>query len=394
MSLKTIFLLSVSFLISSSVLLIGVTYLYDPKPISIIAAVETNRKTDSSTHLLGVSSSSENVIPSSKTFSKMTVTILLIGIDSRRGNQTPRCDSIHLITFNRKEKSLHLINIPRGTPTRIPGFDESFSIISNACSVLGIDSVKTRIEKMTNLKIDYTIKMGFSQAIGFARLFSLPSIDTLTSLRSRAYPAGDNQRSYNQALFIRDLIGKYLSSYPSFPKPFKYIAFNMLEADVDFETADNLLTEAASSPFATDSSLIPITNYSPKGTKLKDIHLLEKMGNASKSANGYDKEFVEYQQNLTAYLQNKIDTSQNFIKASRKDQAFKNIQPSYSQQLWLQIEDEIRRDALHFDIVKNFALSNFSSSESAKIILDFISEMDQKGNEDLKEKAEEVLKSL
>src|SRR3990167_9741752 len=103
MSLKTIFLLSVSFLISSSVLLIGVTYLYDPKPISIIAAVETNRKTDSSTHLLGVSSSSENVIPSSKTFSKMTVTILLIGIDSRRGNQTPRCDSIHLITFNRKE---------------------------------------------------------------------------------------------------------------------------------------------------------------------------------------------------------------------------------------------------------------------------------------------------
>lgn len=394
MSLKKVFLSSLSLLVLSSIFLIGVTYLYDPAPIRIVSAVHTNTPADSVIQVLGTSSLTENQNVNLSTVSKDAVTILLIGLDSRRGDKTHRCDAIHLFTFNRKEKTLHMINIPRGTPLAIPGYDENFSIVSNACAIFGIDAVRTDIEKMTNLKIDYMVKIGFSQAVGGARLLGLPSMDTLTSLRSRAYPTGDNQRSYNQAVFLRDIIGKHLSSYPSLPKPLKYIAFNMLETDIDFNTADELLTEASQSPFANDPALIPITSFSPAGTKLKDIHVLQKLEIATSSGQMKDSEAKEYQQNLIAYLQNQVNRSNNFLKSNRKDQGFESIQTSFSQELWLQIEDEVKRDEMHFEMLKSFALSSPSGSESSKLLLDFITEMDQKGNIDLKEKAQEILNNL
>lgn len=373
-------------------LCLGIPRIYHPPSLPILTAVHTG-SAESSGNVYGVSTSTESVTGTVPFELKDTVTILLIGLDTRRDGKTSRCDAIHLFTFDRKKKTLQITNIPRGTPLPIPGYDADFSIISNACAVFGIDTVRHKIEDMTGSPVDYMVTLGFSETVGIARLLNLPAMDTLTSLRSREYPTGDNQRSYNQALFLRDLIEKHLTSYLSFPKPFKYIAFNLVDTDMNFETADKLIIEAANSPFAHNSSLIPIKSYSSTKTPLKDIHLLSRLEISTISASP-DKEEEKYQEDLIIHLQNLIEKSSAFLNINRKDQGFKIIKTAFLQKLWLQIDNEKDRDRLHFSLLHNYSLANPNASESSKLILDFITEMDQKGDMDLKKEGTQLLSNF
>jgi anionic cell wall polymer biosynthesis LytR-Cps2A-Psr (LCP) family protein len=361
---------------------LGIHRLSHPSP-KIIAAVVDERPSA----ILSENSSSD-----AKLSFKNPVTILLLGLDNRRGQKSSRCDAIHLLSYNIKDETLLITNIPRGTPYEVPGFDAQFSIISNACSTLGIDTVISGIEKMTNTPIDYVIKVGFSDVMGLVRNLNLPATETLMSLRSRAYGVGDNQRSYNQALFLKDALSSHLKDYSSFPKPFRQLMYRFTDSTLDFDSADALLIAMSKSKVATDSTRITIHTFSPYTIPVKDIHLFETLGTI-KGEDPKDKEYVAYQQGTITYLQNLIKTSSRQVNDGRKDQVFKSIEQSFSQKIWQQIDDENTRDSLHFEMLSLYCQTVNDSSKNKELILEFINEMEVVGNKNLKEKGETLLMS-
>ena len=71
-----------------------------------------------------------------------------------------------------------------------------------------------------------------------------------------------------------------------------------------------------------------------------------------------------------------------------------NIKIPFSQQLWLQIEDEHQRNQIHYDMLSLYALSLEDEKEAAALVQDFIEGMEVLGETELKNKAERLLISI
>lgn len=141
------------------------------------------------------------------------INILLVGIDSRLGVRNARGDALHLITVNPDSAVVEIMSIPRDTYCDL-GYPDttSFNIITNARG-RGYPSFLKRIEELTNRgPVKYYVEVGFSQALGVLEMLGYNDpVNTLKFLRTRkSLPAGDVQRSYNQAVFIRqNLLSKF-----------------------------------------------------------------------------------------------------------------------------------------------------------------------------------------
>ena len=132
--------------------------------------------------------------------------ILLLGLDGRKGEQKPRCDAIHMFSFDPKAATLTITSVPRGTRIYLPQASTASAYLANSCHTQGIDYAVDQIEKITGIIPDAIVKVGFSQTMGILRTFGFPTTSSLQFLRNRRYAIGDNQRSHNQALFMKDMI--------------------------------------------------------------------------------------------------------------------------------------------------------------------------------------------
>jgi polyisoprenyl-teichoic acid--peptidoglycan teichoic acid transferase len=93
--------------------------------------------------------------------------ILFIGVDDsdkRNFKESSRTDALVLATFNKKEKNIKLLSIPRDSYVYIPEIGE-YSKINHAHSYGGVQSTIDTVEEMLEIPVDYYVKMNFNAFI-------------------------------------------------------------------------------------------------------------------------------------------------------------------------------------------------------------------------------------
>jgi anionic cell wall polymer biosynthesis LytR-Cps2A-Psr (LCP) family protein len=326
----------------------------------------------------------------SNSFIQTPINILLLGLDSRIGDTNPRCDAIHIFTIDPLGKQITITSIPRGTPLTYAGLQED-TIIANACHTYGKDFAIAQIEKIAGIKVDYVVKVGFSQTLGVLRTLGLPTTPTLQFLRNRKYAIGDNQRSRNQAQFLKDQIVSHLKYIRTLPKPVQYVAYKTLDTDLDFDLASAILKTVDELGITSDASRITLVSKPNLSPYIKELHL--EQTDLSDTSWMNDVEYKTYQNEISTYIENLIIRA-GIRLSSDPTSAHKLIEVPFTQKLWLQIENEQKRNQYHFDILKLYVSSSNNIQQETAKVLDFISEMDTVKNSVLKQKAQEYLDSL
>lgn len=80
------------------------------------------------------------------------ISILVIGLDTRKGETGGRADSMVLLTINPKTKSMHMVSIPRDTYTKIKGAEDK---INSAYQVGGTKMTLNSVENLLDVPVDY-----------------------------------------------------------------------------------------------------------------------------------------------------------------------------------------------------------------------------------------------
>jgi len=257
---------------------------------------------------------------------------------------------------------------------------------------MGIDFAVKEIERITGIHPDYVVKLGFSQTLGIFRSLNLPTTSSLQFLRNRQYGIGDYQRSHNQALFIKDMFATHFEQIANLPNVVKYLLFQMVDTNLPFETAVELLDHIKQSGIYKNPDNIKLVTKPVPNYQTRDLHF--DTGQASSATQlAKDREFQDYQTNLTGYLANLISRGNNLLKSNQQSSAYNLLKTPFSQQLWLQIEDEDIRNNLHFAMLRIYALSARDKTASS-LVLDFITEMENAKQEELKKEAEELLQTI
>lgn len=275
--------------------------------------------------------------------------ILLLGLDSRKEDKSARCDAIHMISVKPVGQKIIITTLPRGT--LVGG-----TYIANTCSV-------GEIEKITGIKADHVVKVGFSQVLGALRLAGLSTTPTLQFLRDRSYPIGDYQRSYNQAVFLKDMFLNNFERLANLPEVVQYLGFKLVDTDMTFDQAKQLL-QMVKRVGAKDIDI----EIRPKDAVLRqEIHFAENDNQWQD-----EQEYQAYQKGLVNYLETAI--------------AKKQVADALAKKLWLQIEDASTRNRLHYEVLK--------IAPDRDLIENFILEMTQFGTGEEKALAEELLTTL
>ena len=174
--------------------------------------------------------------------------------------------------------------------------------------------------------------MGFSQAEGALRLVNLPPSPTLQFLRDRKdYLIGDNQRSYNQANFLKDSILRYTEWANELPEPMQHLAFNIVDTDLPYDQGKELFKELLDSGLYKNPDNIEIVIRPKDNWVREEIHVEDKIDFSEDFQ--ADPEFKNYQNDVAGYLE-----------AITKNKDAEKINLAISKKLWLQIEDETLRN--------------------------------------------------
>ncbi|RSK28634.1 LytR family transcriptional regulator [Bacillus sp. HMF5848] len=94
---------------------------------------------------------------------KGNISILFMGIDdsmSRNYNSATRTDALMLATFNKKDKSVKLLSIPRDTYTYINA-EGKYDKINHAHVFGGVQGTVDAVESLLEIPVDYYVKMNF-----------------------------------------------------------------------------------------------------------------------------------------------------------------------------------------------------------------------------------------
>lgn len=323
------------------------------------------------------------------------LTILLLGLDSRIGDQRPRCDAIHLLTFSPAKEKIIITSVPRGTAVLMAGVATPSAYLGNSCHIKGFDFAIEEIKKITALKPDYVIKVNFSQVLGILRFLGFPPTPTLQFLRDRkSFYWGDYQRTHNQALFLKDGIINYSQKIHQFNPFLKKTLFKTVNVqDLDYQTAEKILNWIIEKKIFQKPSQIELVIKPPILFALKDIHFQES-GYAAELNWQEDPGFKTYQKNLIDFLQSLIKQANDYLQYNHKAAAFNLLETPFSQSPWLQIEDNHLRNQLHFELLKVYLLSLDDKDKSRELIDDFAKEMERENEKELKIKAEEFKNEL
>ncbi|MFH1711738.1 MAG: LCP family protein [Patescibacteria group bacterium] len=283
------------------------------------------------------------------------INVLLLGLDSRKGNREPHCDAIHMFTINIEDWTIKITSVPRGTYSYIPPgtYESNQYYISNACAFAGLDYGIEQIEGIVGVQADYFISVGFSQAIGVFRLLDMPTTETLQWLRNRhTYAIGDPQRSHNQAVFFKDMIIDQLDRFRhELTPPIQYVGYRMVETNMDFGTARALLNGLLESEI--DKRPDDITLAMKPYYATVDYHFdienpeqqIEAIADFLKPYLGEDdlsgKTVEDIQNDLIDYMESRLDSGGSVADIMDK-------------RLWLQLEDEEVREELHFAFTERY----------------------------------------
>ncbi|MGX8237015.1 LCP family protein [Exiguobacterium undae] len=218
--------------------------------------------------------------------------VLLVGTDERPGDTSSRADTMIVATFNKTDKKVNLLSIPRDSLVMIPsvGYEDK---INHSYAFGGIDSTIETVETLLDIPIDYYGSINFNgvvaivDAVGGIEVDVKLPIDTLNSSDQKngvklepglqrlngeealAYarmryqdPEGDIGRTKRQQQVVQAIIDQS-TSFGSITKLNK-----LMDATGDNFTTNMSLTEAFQlQPFA--KSLNAVNRIDLKGTDTK-----------------------------------------------------------------------------------------------------------------------------
>jgi anionic cell wall polymer biosynthesis LytR-Cps2A-Psr (LCP) family protein len=352
---------------------------------------------------------------STSVLEKGEITVLLLGLDSRQGQASARCDAIHLFTLNTNEKRVKITSIPRGTYVYIPPgtYSQSESYFSNACELAGYDYVKGEVEKMLSTHVDYVVKVGFSQTLGVLRTLKLPTTQSLQWLRNRqSFLIGDPQRSHDQAVFMRDVVLKKLDTFKN-PAwfPIAKVVYSYVDTDLDFDSAYALLKLYADSDLENHPERIELVMNPPY--KVKDLHFdfenpesfLEKFPKLTPDATSTimvttaledGTEVVAEEVTTTPVTKQTLADVQRQIIANITYRLSKHLSLDdiVHKRLWLQVENEETREDLHFKIVSRLVEGAPGREKKIDLITAYIQEKDVFELPEWAEKGKELMRAV
>ncbi len=327
--------------------------------------------------------------------SESEVNVLLMGLDARVGEENPHCDALHMFTLNVEDWTVTVTTVPRGTYAYIPGVTDPTQLyIANACYYEGLEYGIEKIEEVAGVKADYVVTVGFSQAMGVFRVFDLPAAETLQWLRHRhSYAIGEPQRARNQSEFIKDMIATQLDRFTSdLMIPIEYVLYQLIDTDMPFDVGHTLLRAVAESGL--DERPDDITLVMKPHYETAEIH--------------FDVENAEEQiAELYAYIETLL-TEDDFSGISTDDLqtqltdmleialALDDFDDQlFEQQLWLQVEDDEKREEIHYRFIEDYAEAYVDDDPDAviELISDYILEKQTLGLSEWEERGKELLAS-
>lgn len=338
------------------------------------------------------------IATSTEALAKGEITILLLGLDSRKEQTSARCDAIHLFTLNTTDKTVKITSIPRGTYIYIPPgtYSQSESYFANACELAGYDYVKGEIEKMLSTHVDYIVKVGFSQTLGVLRSLKLPTTQSLEWLRNRqSFLIGDPQRSHDQAMFMKDVALKKLDTFKN-PLwfPVAKTVYSYVDTDLDFDSAYALLKLYAESDIKDHPERIELAMNPPY--RVKDLHF--DFENPEKFLAQFPKLTSDATSTVmvtttledgTVVVEEVVTTTPSGPKLSLAEvqkqvighityQLNKrlSLDDIVKKRLWLQIENENTREDLHFKIVSRLVERARGREKKIDLVTAYIQEKD------------------
>lgn len=324
------------------------------------------------------------------------VVVLLLGLDSRKGDEHPHCDAIHFFTLNLKAGTIKITTVPRGTYAYIPGkHAPSEYYLSNSCALEGIDYGITQIEKVAGIKHDYLVEVGFSQTLGILRLFDLPTTTTLQWLRHRqSYAIGEPQRSHNQAVYMKDMIVAQLHRFrDDFSVSMQYILFKTVDTDLDFPTVRALLKVYLDARIDEHPELItldmkpffPVVDYH-LDTENPDAQVQALIDYLKPHLSHEDlssRTMESIQAELVAYILERTESTESIADLIDK-------------QLWLQVEDDEAREDLHYRSAEKYAteLNAVDQQSAIDYLSQYVLELETLGQNDWATKAKGLLADI
>ncbi|MCK9151789.1 LCP family protein [Methanobacterium alcaliphilum] len=88
------------------------------------------------------------------------VNILLLGADARTSDHNGYTDSITILSIDKKTKQTYILSIPRDTMAQVPG--RGWVKINSAYAYGDINTTKTAVENLLNVRIDYYALVDFN----------------------------------------------------------------------------------------------------------------------------------------------------------------------------------------------------------------------------------------
>ena len=306
------------------------------------------------------------------------VNVLLLGLDKRVGQTSGHCDVIQMIHIDKNKQQVNITALPRGTYSPLPpgkGVTSTDYYVSNACGLGGLDYGITQIEKILGQKADYIVVVGFSETLGILRTLDLPTTETLQWLRQRqGYAVGEPQRAHNHSTFLKQVMTKYIPKEKSkIDTPLQYIMYKMVQTDLTFDEAEAIGDALRAMDLEKNTDRItlamrpahPVTDipYNPEHLNLRP---------------GKDTPESIQKQLLTS------------IEQKKNDKTF--IVWGFENDLWLQVEDSEKREAVHYEFLVKY-LEGVSDREKRKeLIADYILEMEHREQSEWMEKGKQLLK--
>jgi hypothetical protein len=303
--------------------------------------------------------------------------ILFLGIDKRIGQTEGHCDAIQMIHIDTNKSLVRITAVPRGTYSPLPpgkGTTSSDYYVSNACGLGGLAYGIDQIERILGEKADYVAVIGFSETLGLLRTAGLPTTETLQWLRHRqGYAIGEPQRAHNHSTFIKQMIVKFVpDSVSSIDTALAYLAYNKLSTDFSFQDAKIILEALATMQLASHPERIELAMkpaYRVQDIAYDQAHVPEDVQKmlAPLQQRLSKKDFS--QEDIAIVQQRLIDT----IAEKKNDPAF--VTWAVENDIWLQIEDAITRETIHYELLTSH-LTTLPHEEAIAIIGDYILEME------------------
>ncbi|NQV12192.1 hypothetical protein HQ524_02425 [Candidatus Uhrbacteria bacterium] len=279
------------------------------------------------------------------------VNVLVIGVDSRKGSDTVHCDAIHMVHINLVDERMHFVNIPRGTFSYIPGKPPEEQYLANVCDYIDVDAFVDRVNVISGYEADYRVMVGFSQAQGLLRALEFNPTTTLQYLRHRqSYQIGDPQRSYNQSIFLSDLVLNRMEVVNSIPVAARFALFQLVDTDMSHSYADALFSWLSRSKIPGDPTRITHATKPDWTPVAKEMRLDEDDAYGQLELlygvlRYYDRSFtvVDLQNTLEKYIDEHVANSYKSLVDGDLESARENLDFVTDQQLWHQVEDNATR---------------------------------------------------